>query len=385
MAEKKGGKSASPDDVMSAAEMKPILAVAKRGAAASCAIGLTKDKDGVILLDKRKKPKQVLAALKKDAADAGLELEMTSLRFGRAQVDTEQDASLVTFVVNKEASGAMRPKLLERLKKAGFSKVEIVIDAALEAEPEDDREAAPPEAVSAAPASPQSPPPAATAAAAPPAAPPGQDTAPLTKALTDLVKQMIPLATADPALGGTLKALAVQAQTSLKQGDITGTANAIEALRRALAAATAPPPSAAPAAAAAPPVNMANFTKARMAWTAARKRVESELGKLHAEMKSVYEGHGFSTDLDKFFHAKVEPMLDSLDESLAHKLDEVTSNDDPVAHAKLVREAKQIMQRYQSYLSSEPLIAKLDDNPFVPLSIEKTLSATLSTLEKVIR
>jgi len=53
MAEKKGGKEAatSPNDLMTPADMRPILAQAKRGNPASCAIALTRNKDGVILLD----------------------------------------------------------------------------------------------------------------------------------------------------------------------------------------------------------------------------------------------------------------------------------------------------------------------------------------------
>ena len=54
MADKKAAKGASPDDIMTPADMKPMLAMSKRGDPASCAIALTKDKDGVILLDKRK-------------------------------------------------------------------------------------------------------------------------------------------------------------------------------------------------------------------------------------------------------------------------------------------------------------------------------------------
>ena len=38
--------------------MRPILASAKRGDPAPCAIALTTAKDGVIMLDKRVKPKK---------------------------------------------------------------------------------------------------------------------------------------------------------------------------------------------------------------------------------------------------------------------------------------------------------------------------------------
>jgi hypothetical protein len=126
MAEKNGGKTeAGPDDIMSPSDMKPILARAKRGQPASCAICLTKDKDGVILLDKRRKPKQLASELKKQAASIDLALDMSSMRFGKASVDTDKDSGLITFTLNKTTSGAMRPKLLARVKRAGFRKVEI--------------------------------------------------------------------------------------------------------------------------------------------------------------------------------------------------------------------------------------------------------------------
>jgi len=71
-------------------------------------------------------------------------------------------------------------------------------------------------------------------------------------------------------------------------------------------------------------------------------------------------------------------MMNALDHSLAEKLDEVNQAADAGQRARLVQEARQIMQRYESYLASEPLIAKLDANPFVPVAIEKTLTATLA-------
>lgn len=409
MADKKGGKkSAGPDDIMSPADMKPILAQAKRGNPASCAIGLTKDKEGVVLLDKRKKPKKLMAELKKQAAGAGLELDMASLRFGHALVDAEEGTNLLKFSVNKEAPGAMRPKLLEHVKKAGFGKIEIVVDAGLEAEPEEEEAAdasgaassAPPQAPVSMPPQPPAPPPPqasasastqAPAAAAPPtpaapAAPGGQpataDTAGLSRTLTDLVKRMLPVIAADPSRQEALKSLAVAAQTALKAGD-TGTASGhIDALGKQLDRPAPPQPGGAPQPANGP--GAPAFAKARLAWTSARKKVESEVGKLHAEMTSVYKNHGFAADLDKYFRAKVDPVLESLDETLAEKLDEVSKNADPQQHAKLVGEAKQIIQRYESYLASEPLIAKLDANPFVPLAIEKTLTATLSALDRVV-
>ena len=238
--------------------------------------------------------------------------------------------------------------------------------------------------------------------AAPAAAGAGQDAGALTRQLTDLVKQMVTVMGTDPARGQGLKALATQAQSALKSGDMDHAQSAIGDLRTALgqpaspdtgaaagtpaapasAANGAPAPNTAAPNTAAP--NMAALGKAKLAWSAARKKVESEVGKLHAEMTKHYKDHGFGGELDKFFSAKVEPMMTNLDESLVKKLDEVTKNTDPAAHTKLVGEAKTIIKGYESYLAGEPIIKKLDENPFVPLSIGKTLTATLEALSRAV-
>jgi hypothetical protein len=183
--------------------------------------------------------------------------------------------------------------------------------------------------------------------------------------------------------------LAAQGQACIKSGDVQGTQDAIKQLKEELSApkaqngaapaAASPPASGTPA-----PPNMAALDKARQAWTATRTKVESELGKLHKEMTATYKDHGFGAQLDRVFQSKVEPMLHSLDDSLSHKLDEVTKNKDPGQHAKLIGEAKQIVQRYEKFLASEPLIAKLDKNPFVELHIEKTLTGSLEVMNKTL-
>jgi hypothetical protein len=378
MAEKKGGKEAGPDDIMSASEMKPILASAKHGTPASCAIGLTKAKDGVILLDKKRPPKQLLAEIKKKAAAAGLELDATSLRFGHAVVDAETDASLLTFTVNKEPSGALRPKLLDHVKKAGFGKIEITVDAGLESEPGENGQAASPDAA----AAPDQPDAAAAPEqdVAPPDSAPAPDAATLTKTLTDLVKHLVPVLTANPQLGAGLKTLATQAQASLKAGDLVGAAGSIGALQQALdGAAAAPAPAA--AGASAPDAH----AKSRLVWIATRQKVESDLAKLKSGIIAACDGQDIEAALEDGFRSHVEPVLGNLDDSLSGKLDEVNKATDPAQRTKLLGEAKQILQRYQSYVASEPILAELDANPFVPLTIQKTLTATLSALSATLR
>lgn len=284
---------------MSVAEMKQLLAKAKRGSPISCAIGMSKDKEAVLLLDRKKKPRKVIAELKKQAAEAGLEVAGASMRFGRAEIDGAEDARTVVFVVNKEAPGMVRAALVKLLRPAGFGQVEITVDEGLEDESDED--------------------------------------------------------TADAAEPGATAPAAAPADTATE--------------------------SLAPAAHAADPA-LATIGKSGLVWNATRKHVEKQLADLHKAMTDAYQGHGFGAELDRVFHSKVEPIIASFDDKLIHKLAEVSRTADPAARAPLLDEARQIISRYESYLAGEPLLAKLDANPFVPMTLAKTLTASLEALNR---
>jgi hypothetical protein len=112
--------------------------------------------------------------------------------------------------------------------------------------------------------------------------------------------------------------------------------------------------------------------------------VEDEIEKLRAEIVATYQADGISNDLDSRYRTTVAGILTTLDDSLSEKLNEVAGATDISQRSKLIGEARGIMERYQSYLASEPLIADLDNNPFVPLAIRQTVSTTLSALENVV-
>ena len=187
---------------------------------------------------------------------------------------------------------------------------------------------------------------------------------------------------ANPAGADAMKTAAVAAQTALKGGDVAAATQSADTLERLLNAAASGGAAGGAAAAKGPAMGSPVFAKARATWVATQKKVESEIDKLHAELQSVYKGHGVVADLEKTFRSTVEPTMSKFDDTLANKLDEVNKNTDPSAHAKLVGEVQEMITQYESFLASDPLIAKLDDNPFVPLSIEKTLTTSLSILAK---
>ena len=209
------------DRIMPASKMKPLLVLSK-AQPVQAAIGLSADGEGLILLDRKAKPRKVLSMLRADAGRAKIALNTGSLRFGRAEVDPEYDAGMVRFFVNKDAPGNMRVKLLELVKRSSFQKVEINVDPALEAEPEEDE---------------------ASEAGAPSstAPPPDLDRTALARELAALIGRIAEAAGGDAGRRSELSNLAAEANGALKAGDAAAARQAMARLREALDRAATPP------------------------------------------------------------------------------------------------------------------------------------------------
>lgn len=365
MPDKKGGPT--PDDIMAPSDMKPLLKLSK-SEPVSCVVAMTKDKDGVMLLDKKIKPKQLTSELKKKAEKAKLELDTSSVRFGNAVVDADTDATLVKLVLNKDAPGAMRAKLLEHLKKAGYAKIDLTVDEGLEAETGDGKTAEPATA---------SPPPA-------PPPPPPPDTRALTARLAQMIKDIPKAAGGDATLQASLAKSAAAAQASLKAGDLAGASATIDALGKALQAAPAAPPPQPQTAPAQPQREkgpMVVFQTARLEWEAARKKVQREIAAFRTAALAEFDDDEDAAEVAGALDQLDEVLL-NFDDSLTDKLDDILTAKDDAARQKGIGEARKILAGYIGYINANPLVVQLEgDTPLgVSLSIRSTLVGTLKTI-----
>ena len=134
----------------------------------------------------------------------------------------------------------------------------------------------------------------------------------------------------------------------------------------------------------APTGSVVAYAKSRLAWLAARQKVASEVEKLRGGLITAFAGFDIETEIHSEYTQFVAPILTAFDESLADKLDEATNATNPATRAKLVEEAKAIIERYESYLAGAQVITALDSNPLVPLTIRQTLTTTLTALAQVV-
>jgi len=329
-------KTDPQDDILPLPKLKQILAVAESKPLA-CAFVLTKDKkECLLLIHKTAKPKKVSAMLK---ADAKAVMDAPSLRFGRVEIDSKGDPGIIRFTVNRSEAGGTIMALVRLAKKAQYQGIVINASEELENESEEETEEG------------------------------SEDVTALTAKLRALMGQIAAAANGNPTVQSNLIGLATTATNSLRGGDLMLTAVNIGALEKTTAEGD---------------VAGTTYTKSRRAWIAVRKQVETDLDKLRAEIVKTYEADGIGPQIDKSFRDRVAPVLQTLDERLAQKLDEATSQTDPAQRTKLVAEAQQIIQEYTSFVSSSQIVTDLDTNPFAAIAIKQTVAGTLGVLAKAL-
>jgi hypothetical protein len=207
---------------------------------------------------------------------------------------------------------------------------------------------------------------------------PGYDAAALKRELAGLIGRVQALT--NPALKGDMARLASQANAGLNGNDLGAAAAAIAKLRQALDASQ---DGQGPSNGGQATGSTETYNKSRDAWLATRKKVEAEIEKLRSQIVATYDEAGIGADLDRLYRAKVAPVMTTLDESLATKLDEVSKETNSARRVALVNQARSILEDYQSFVAGD-LIPQLDKNPFVELSIQQTVTATLSALGRAL-
>lgn len=282
------------------------------------------------------------------------------------------ERNALTFVVDTEAAGLAR-KIAAALLAQTELRMKVRVRGADGAEDEDGEDGGAQPAGDAG------------AAAAAPADAPAAETAPVPDGgpafnarLAALLPKIKAAATAGHPAAGDAKLKASEAGTAARGRDFVAAQALLDELEELLAT---PAATAAPAAAAQPPRQLAPavvYTQSRLAWGATRKKVQAELQKLEQAIVAEYQGIEVP-ELSKGVR-KLDTVLELFDESLQDALDDALNAPDPAAKAQHHDRARDIIARYRGYLDSDPLVQELDGNPFVPVAVRATLSASLQTL-----
>jgi hypothetical protein len=350
---------AKQDEFMKPAAMKLLLNNAD-SKPIPCAIG--EGAEPIMMFEKIGKPKKLLATMLADAHKRKTPIPNDTARYGMATLDPA-DTSVIQVRVNKSVKPSMQMALRKTVKGIGFSEIVFIVDDKLEAADGDAEEKEGGEAQT----------------AEIPVEPP-RDAKTLTAELVRLVGQMKALSGVDPGYLQRLNGLAAAAGGAIKAPDLAQAEEHLKALGELLAQ-TPPPlpgtigPGAAPAA--------ETCAKSRDIWLATRKRVEDGISALRSAILDTYKDAGMSAQLEKAFDDRVGPVREALGDRLGTTLDQAAKTQDAAARGRLMADAQAIMKDYIAYVGSAPIVADLDNNPFISPAIQPTVTKTLEALSKV--
>ena len=356
------GKAPASDSIMAADKMKPLLALSKREPV-QAAIALTADGQGLILLDKKAKPRKVGEMLKVDAGKGGLKVNLATLRYGRAEVDPDYDPAMVRFFINKDAPGTLRPKLVEVVRLASYQKVEINVDPSIDAEEGAESEG--------------------TEEGAPSPPPPPIDLSALRTELAGLIRQIVPASGGDAERAGLMKAAEQMANEGLHANDPVAAGAGVARLRELIGGGLARATTTAPAAPQGGEGAVVRLAKGLLLWNGTRGYVQQQLKKLGEAIlaQSVDE---VDFDAIKANLGRLDAILEVLDDRLTDKLNELRGATDVEAKARIAEEARGVVREYQTYVAGDALMADIDRNGFIALDLKARVTAALDGVLKII-
>ncbi len=355
------------DEIMAAADLKPLLAKVKHDGDADlgCALALSDAKEAVILMDRKAKPKQVRAMLLKKAKEVGLGINTLSLRFGAASVDPS-DETVLRIVVNKDPAGGQFHELMKkRIKLGGFKDVIFVVDTRL------DEEAEAGETQAAEPVSGQQ-----TSQTGEQQQSFGQTPSAEAERLQAMMAKLsgsIKAAVAShPELRGALVAAVKAFEALLPEADFAGASHSLEDVVRLLKQAAAGGGANALA-------RQAAYRKARADWNDAIEAVDAQIERLAQALRAT----GVPV-LQEISNAGLNGVTGNHKVPLMAALMEIGPGS-PETLAKSGAKALAAVRAFRSHIESDKRIAACDDNPLdIPVAVRATLGPALAELDQAL-
>jgi hypothetical protein len=120
--------------------------------------------------------------------------------------------------------------------------------------------------------------------------------------------------------------------------------------------------------------------QSRRTWEKARQTALADVERLKAAILSTYRAEEEYAAVAAGV-TRLDAVFELLDEEFTVKLDQARTAAG-AQRSQRRREALVVLERYKGYLTADPLLRALDDNPFVPLTFRKELLSTLRVLEQ---
>lgn len=181
----------------------------------------------------------------------------------------------------------------------------------------------------------------------------------------------------------TLVAGCAQALQAMELDAATERLASIEDLLTAPSPAPSTPSTSSAAAAAATGIRpgTVDYARCRLAWEAARKKVHAELQALEATILERYRDTRGFADLTTRIR-KFDTVLTGFEDKLSDLLDDALNAQDDTQRAAHHAAARASVKKFLERARGDRFITNLQNNPFMPVTVQTSLVTTLEALDK---
>ena len=133
------------------------------------------------------------------------------------------------------------------------------------------------------------------------------------------------------------------------------------------------------------PQAVQRYRKSRAVWQATRAKIDADIKKLSDTILSLDHGGALGDGLEQDFLKTIDPILSTLDTSLADLLSTAEKAGSQDEASQALDQARTTIGLYQTFVNSSDTIKELDKNPFIPMAVAKTLNASLQVLSAAMK
>jgi hypothetical protein len=119
-------------------------------------------------------------------------------------------------------------------------------------------------------------------------------------------------------------------------------------------------------------------------WSTTENEIRRCVQSLHEEIRDLYDGDEAASQADTAFQSHVDKLFDKFDGTLVKELAACAQCNTEAELAALTAQLRQTINEYSGFISSDPTITIMEDNPLIEIDIVKTCTSALNEMAKII-
>jgi hypothetical protein len=119
-------------------------------------------------------------------------------------------------------------------------------------------------------------------------------------------------------------------------------------------------------------------------WATTEQEIRQCVGELHQEIRDLYDGDEAASQADAAFQSHVDTLFDTFDGTLAKELASCAQCKTEADLTALKMQLRQTIKEHVAFVSTDPTIAVMEDNPLIEIDIIQACTSALDEMARIV-